>query len=112
MKTEISESILKRFAEEIATAAEDNVADEHYSTGYSESSIEDEVELESGWCIQFTARIVQRNEQRTYDYPGYSELHSVSVTINAVYDEDGEELPYEAIRHAEKTIQEIVNKML
>ena len=112
MNTEISESILKRFAEEIMAAAEDNVADEHFKTGYTESSIEDEVELETGWCIQFSAKAVQRNEKRSYDYPGYSELHSLSVEITAVYDEEGEELPEEECRYAETKIQEMIDKML
>lgn len=112
MKTEISESILKRFAEEIMAIAEDNVSDEHSRTGYTESSIEDEAELENGWCIQFSAKAVQRNEKRTYDYPGYSELYSVTVEITAIYDEDGEELPYEDCMYAESKIQDMVNNML
>ena len=112
MKTEISESILKRFAEEIIAIAEDNVADEHSRTGYTESTLEDEVELETGWCIQFSAKAVQRNEKRTYDYPGYSELYSVTVEITAIYDEDGEELSDEDCMYAERKIQDMVDRML
>ena len=112
MKTEISESILERFAEEIVSAAEESVADEHSGTGYTESVIEDEVELETGWCIQFSAKAVQRNEKRSYDYPGYSELYSVSVEVDAIYDEDGDELSDEECMHAEKRIQDMIDKML
>lgn len=112
MKTEISEGILERFAEEIMAIAEDNVADEHSRTGYTESLIEDEVELETGWCIQFSAKVVQQNEKRTYDYPGYSGLYSVTVEVTAVYDEDGEELPYEDCMLAETKIQDMINRML
>lgn len=112
MNTEISESILKRFAEEIVSIAEESVADEHSRTGYTESCIEDEVELESGWCIQFSAKAVQRNEKRDYGYPGYSELYSVRVEATAIYDEDGEELSDEDCMHAEKRIQDMIDKML
>ena len=112
MKSEISESILERFAEEIMAIAEDNVADEHSGTCYTESIIEDEVEIETGWCIQFSAKAVQRNEKRSYDYPGYSGLYSVTVEVDAIYDAEGGELSDEDCRHAEKKIQDMVNRML